>query len=373
MQFADIPGLAETKKVLIRSVLDNHIAHAQLFLGAEGALNLPLALAYATYIHCQNRTEQDSCGTCAACSKSLKYIHPDTHFVFPLSNVNNEKDEEQLKANILKQWRSFLLEKPYGDETDWLTHYGGENKQPNISKETARDIIKSLSLKAFESEYKIMIIWMPEYMHPSAANAILKILEEPAAKTVFLLVTNHAEKLLRTIQSRTQIINIPALSDNELEKYLIEKIKLEPTKAHAVLPIAEGSITKALRIVDDAEENNREIFREWMRSCFKREFDKLVRLSEEFHANDKLAQKNFMQYSLHMLRESLVQLAGAGTSRVTGDDLDFVSKFSTTMNTKRIEMMYGLINEASYHLERNGSPKMIFLDLSLQISKKLSA
>ncbi len=372
MRFSDIPGLDEIKRVLTRSVQEDHIAHAQLFLGAEGALNLPLALAYATYLHCTDKKEDDSCGQCAACSKSLKYIHPDTHFVFPLSNIKNEKDEEHLKATILKQWRNFLLEKPYADENDWLTYYGGEDKQPNISKETARDIIKSLSLKPFESNYKIMIIWMPEYMHPFAANAILKILEEPAAQTIFILITNHAEKLLSTITSRTQIISVPLLTDDELKKYLTEKINLDKNKVAAVLPIADGSITKALRIVDNAEESNREIFTEWMRSCFKNEFDKLVRLSEQFHESDKLAQRNFFQFSLHMLRESLVQLAGASTSRMTGEDLDFITKFSSVMSLPRIESMYKMINEASYHLERNGSPKMIFLDLSLQLSGKLN-
>jgi len=373
MKFSDIPGLDELKQILIRSVQEGHVAHAQLFLGAEGALNLPIALAYISYLHCQNKQATDSCGVCAACNKSLKYIHPDTHFVFPLSNVNNEKDEDQLKADILKEWRSFLLQKPYGDETEWLSHYGGENKQPNISKDAARNIIRSLSLKPFESNYKVMLIWMPEYMNQSSSNAILKILEEPAPQTVFILVTNHAEKLLATITSRTQIISIPLLSDTELEKYLTEKLNIEKSKIDKVLHLADGSINKALRLIDNTEEGNREIFTAWMRSCFKKEYNKLVGYSEMFHEKDKLAQRNFIQYSLHMLRESVVQLAGANTSRMSGEDLDFIQKFSSVMSLQRVEYMYQLINEAGYHLERNGSPKMIFLDLSLQISGKLNA
>jgi DNA polymerase III subunit delta' len=371
MKFSDIPGLNNLKHILTRSVDEGHVAHAQLFLGAEGALNLPLALAYTTYLHCQNKQSGESCGQCAACNKSLKYIHPDTHFVFPLSNVIKEKDNEQLKADVLKLWRSFILEKPYADENDWLTYYGGEDKQPNISKETARDIIKSLTLKPFESNYKVMIIWMPEYMHPAAANALLKILEEPAPQTVFLLITNHAEKLLSTITSRTQIISIPQLDDAELEKYLSEKLQLEQNKISSVLPIADGSIIKALRLIDNTEDGNLEIFTEWMRSCFKMDYQKMLGFSEQFHENDKLAQRNFFQFCLHMLRESVVQLSGATTSRMRGEDLDFINKFSSVMNLQRVEHMYKLINEASYHLERNGSPKMIFLDLSLQISGKL--
>src|SRR6188768_3125022 len=150
MRFLEIPGLAETKKTLIDSVKSNHIAHAQLFVGAEGALNLPLALAYATYIHCQDKQADDSCGKCSACSKSLKYIHPDTHFVFPLSNIKNDKDDERFKAEITKTWRAFLLEQPFGNLDDWTNYYGGEDKQALISREESREIIKTLSLKPFE-------------------------------------------------------------------------------------------------------------------------------------------------------------------------------------------------------------------------------
>ncbi|HMP99138.1 MAG TPA: DNA polymerase III subunit delta, partial [Cyclobacteriaceae bacterium] len=271
MRFADVPGLYEIKNVLANAINEQQVAHAQLFLSAKGALNLPLAIAYASYLHCTNKTGTDSCGTCAACSKSLKFIHPDTHFIFPLSNVLKESDEDKQKANILKLWRNFLLEKPYGDEDDWLSFYGGEDKQANISKETARDIIKSLSLKPFESNYKVMIIWMPEYMHPSAANAILKILEEPAAQTVFLLVTNQAEKLLPTILSRTQIHSVPLLDDIELQSYLTDKLGFEKSKVESIITLAEGSINRAVKIMDNAEEDNRQTFTEWMRSCFKRE------------------------------------------------------------------------------------------------------
>ena len=189
MLFKSIPGLSETKKLLIDAVKNNHIAHAQLFVGAAGALNLPLATAYATYLHCQNRGDDDACGVCPACSKNLKFIHPDTHFVFPMSNVKGEKDEERLKAEIMKSWRAFLLEQPFGNLNEWTTFYGGEDKQALISREESREIIKTLSLKPFESPYKIMVIWQPEFMHPSAANGILKILEEPAAHTYFILVT----------------------------------------------------------------------------------------------------------------------------------------------------------------------------------------
>src|SRR6478609_1835336 len=217
MTFSSIPGLDEVKKQLTGSVQSNHIAHALLFAGKPGALSLPLALAFANYLHCQNKNGNDACGTCAACSKSLKYIHPDTSFVFPLGNVKGDKDEDRFKAEILKSWRQFLLEQPFGNLNDWANFYGGEDKQAIISREESREIIKTLSLKPFESPVKVMIIWQPELMHPSAANGILKILEEPPPHTYFILVTNAVDRLLPTIISRTQIVTVPLLFDEEVE------------------------------------------------------------------------------------------------------------------------------------------------------------
>jgi len=373
MKFSAIPGLYETKKLLIDSVQGNHLAHAQLFAGAEGALNLPLALAYSTYIHCQNKGD-DACGTCAACSKSLKYIHPDTHFVFPLSNIKGDKDEERFKAEILKSWRSFLLEQPFGDLDDWTTCYGGEDKQALISREESREIVKALSLKPFESPYKVMIIWQPELMHPSAANGILKILEEPAAHTYFILVTNAADRLLPTIISRTQLITVPLLQDQEVEKFLVEKKSAEPKHASRVTPLAEGNLNLALTLLENEEDDNAQHFIDWMRACHsKKRIADLVTKAEEFHAFDKLRQRNIMHYGINMMRETLLNISGADSiHRVQGDELKFILDFGKVMNVKTIERSFTLMNDAAYHLERNGSAKMIFLDLSLQLSKTIN-
>jgi DNA polymerase-3 subunit delta' len=369
MKFSSIPGLNPTKKLLIDAVKNNHTAHAQLFVGADGALNLPLALAYATYLHCLNRGEDDACGTCSACSKNLKFIHPDTHFVFPLSNIKGDKDEERFKAEIMKSWRSFLLEQPFGNLNDWTSFYGGEDKQALISRDESREIIKTLSLKPFESQYKVMIIWQPELMHPSAANGILKILEEPAAHTYFILITNAADKLLPTIISRTQIVSIPMLEDVEVENQLIGQ-GVEQGKAKKIATLAEGNINVALKSIDSSEDDNTSRFIEWMRACFKKSYATLVSLSEGYHALDKLSQKNLMAYSMNILRETLLTLSGANTiNRLQGEELKFVQDFSKVMSVEKIDKSFMLMNEASYHLERNGSAKMIFLDLSLKLSK----
>ncbi len=372
MKFSGIPGLTETKKLLTDSLQSNHIAHAQLFVGADGALNLPLALAYATYLHCENKTA-DACGVCSACSKSLKYIHPDTHFVFPVSNVKGDKDEDRFKAETLKSWRSFLLEQPFSDLDNWTTYYGGEDKQASISREESREIIKALSLKPFESRYKVMIIWQPELMHPSAANGILKILEEPAAHTYFILVTNAVDRLLPTIISRTQLITVPLLPDPDIENFLIEKKGAEPQRASRIAQLADGNLNLAFTLLENEEDNNAKVFIDWMRACYsQKRIADLVSMADAFHQLDKLSQRNLLNYSMNMMRESLITLSGASQlHRTHGEEFDFIKKFSTQLSTPKIEKSYRLINDAAYHLERNGSAKMIFLDLSLQLSKTI--
>jgi DNA polymerase-3 subunit delta' len=371
MKFSDIPGLHETKAMLTSAVRKNHAAHAQLFVGSPGALNLPMALAYATYLHCEQRGE-DACGTCAACSKNLKYIHPDTHFVFPLSNVKNDKDEDRFKAEILKSWRTFLAEQPFGNLDDWCNHYGGEDKLALISREESREIIKTLALKPFESQSKVMIIWQPELMHPSAANGILKILEEPAAHTYFILVTNAADKLLPTIISRTQIVTIPLLADDDLHGYL-RSSGVEESKAQKVVQLADGNIQLAQRLLENEEDNHTTMFSGWMRACYKKNYPLLVSMAEDYHGLDKLMQRNLLTYSMNMMRETLLFNAGAGNmNRTRGEELKFVQDFSKVMNLEKVEQSFRLMCDASYHLERNGSAKMIFLDLSLKISKTLN-
>jgi DNA polymerase-3 subunit delta' len=370
MKFADIPGLTDVKTMLAQALSTHHSAHAQLFVGAKGALNLPLALAYATYLHCENRTASDACGACAACSKSLKYIHPDTHFVFPFSNVKGEKDPDNLKAEITKAWRAFLLEQPYGDLDDWCNYYGGEDKLSIISRDESREIIRKLALKPFESKNKVMLIWQPETMHASAANGILKILEEPSPNTYFLLVSNAADQLLPTTLSRTQIVNVPLLTDRELEDFLLTKQGLKQAAAGKIVQLADGSINAALKLIDRDENDNTAFFVEWMRACFANKYGSLVSMADEYHALDRLSQRNMIAYSMNMMRETLLHASGAESiNRTRGEELEFVQRFSKVLDVEKIERSFTLLNDAGYHLERNGSAKMIFLDLSLQIAK----
>lgn len=348
------------------------MAHAQLFLGQAGALNLPLALAYATYLHCQQRGT-DACGVCPACSKSAKYIHPDTNFVFPLGNIKGDKDDDRFKADILKTWRAFLLEQPFGNLSDWTNYYGGEDKQVLINREESREIIKTLSLKPFESKYKVMIIWQPELMHPSAANGILKILEEPPINTVFLLVSNAVERLLPTVISRTQLVQIPQLLDEDLDQYLQDKHAVEAGRRQEIIQLAEGDLNLAIKLIDSEEDHYQDRFADWMRACYKHDYPKLLSFSEEFHDLDRLSQRNLFQYGLGMIRETLLHHSGADSiSRIKSGEVKFIKDFSKIMDVEKIDHVNQLINDAHYHLERNGSAKMIFLDLSLQLAKTIN-
>ncbi len=369
MRFADIPGLTEIKQRLTRSVRDGKIAHAQLFMGREGALNLPLAIAYMTYLHCVNRTDTDSCGQCPACSKNLKYIHPDTHFVFPVSNVKGDKDDDRFRADMLKSWRTFLLEQPFGHPGDWTTSYGGEDKTAIISKEESREIVKALSLKPFESPLKVMIIWQPETMHPSAANGILKILEEPPQNTFFLLVSSNAERLLPTILSRTQHVTVPLLSDEELDAFLATK-EPDSTRRGKAVADADGNLRLALTLLENEGDNLHESLAGWLRLCYKLDAVKLVSLSEEFHEMDKLQQHAFLAYAMKMMRETMLARAGADTLlRSRNAEQQFVRNFSKVITLPAVEEAYGLINDAAAMLERNGSAKMIFMDASLRLAR----
>ncbi len=371
MRFNDIKGYSSIKKQLIQAARSGQVAHAQLFFGPESAPNLPMALAYATYLNCENPGEDDACGECASCSKNSKFVHPDLHFVFPVSSTKKVKAKDAISQTFLPDWRKFLTEQPFGDLSVWSSFYGGEDKQVNISKEESRQIIRNLSLKAFEGRYKIMLIWLPEYLHRFAANGILKILEEPPDKTLFLLVSNDSEQLLTTILSRTQMVHIPRFRDEDLAAMLQEQYDIPENEAQDVARVAEGSLTQALRLKDNTDDNTRDLFAGWMRSCFKMEFDQLVQHAENFHRSSKLAQRTLLRHTLHLMRECLIYQTAPALLKTDDETRAFLANFSKVMVPERVEKISGMVGESIYHLERNGSPKMIFLDLSLSIAQTM--
>lgn len=369
MKFSDIPGLSEIKEKLYRTIESGKVAHAQMFAGSEGSANLALALAYATLLNCTNRINQDACGQCPSCQKIQKFIHPDLHFVFPVSSAKNKTGKEVISDSFITEWRVFLGQNPYAGPFEWSQEFGGENKQLNISREESRNVLKKLSLKAFEGEFKIMIIWLAEYMHPSAANALLKLLEEPPDNTVFLLVTNDYEKIIGTILSRVQLLKIRPFNKSEISEYLVSRFSVEPDKAKQIASISSGDLNHAIKLINEVEDDTHGMFQEWMRICFSSNYVQLVGWADNFSKANKINQKGLFQYGLSILRDSLLTQNGASEIvNTSGKEGDFVANFSKALNLDKLQKLYQLMNTAFYHLERNGNPKIIFLDTSLQIT-----
>lgn len=378
MQFAAIPGLPETKEKLLNAVKLKHLAHALLFHGPEGSANLTLALALASYLYCEQKSDTDSCGTCGSCQRMNKLILPDLNFAFPVvaSSKEDDGDEEgnDGKSDLLGNWRKFVLGQPYGNVHDFIYFNGFEKKQLNITKAAARKIIQTLSLMSFEGGYKIMLIWAPEYLHPSAANALLKIIEEPPAKTLFLLVTSQADQLLTTILSRTQKILVRAFSDGEVSSHLVETGRCEAKAAAQIAMLADGNMRTAFQLIDQVEDQTVRQLRDWFRLCATKNLKEIFQLSEDFHKADKESQKSLMLAGLNVTREILLKnLDLDHLLRTTDEDRTFINNISKKMLTEEHALqLYETFNTAHYHLERNGNAKMIFTDLSMEILLMMS-
>ncbi|MCF6359184.1 MAG: DNA polymerase III subunit delta [Cyclobacteriaceae bacterium] len=371
MRFKDIHGLESTKSLLRSAVKTNHVAHAQLFAGMPGSPALSMALAYATFLNCENPTEEDACGECSSCSKNQKFVHPDVHFIFPVSSTKNVAAKDTKSQLFLKEWRNFLLTTPYGNLQDWSEIYGGEGKQALISTKEKMTIINDLSLKAFEGKFKVMIIWQPELMHKNAANGILKVLEEPPDNSLFLLVSEQPDTLLTTILSRTQRLNIPSFTDQELSEILTSAHGVETSRAKQLAHIADGSLRTALYLSAQVETDNFNFFKQWMRNCHQRQMGQLVDQSDEFAKLNKAAQSTFLKYGLSILREALVSLSTTQDKlfRVEGDEKSFASNFGKVISTDQFQKLSGLISDAAYHVERNANSKLLFMNLSINVSK----
>ena len=378
MQFAAIPGLPETKEKLLNAVKLNHLAHALLFHGPEGSANLTLALALASYLYCEQKSETDSCGTCGSCQRMNKLILPDLNFAFPVVASSKEDDGDEdgkdEKSDLLGNWRKFVLGQPYGNVHDFIYFNGFEKKQLNITKAAARKMIQTLSLMSFEGGYKIMLIWAPEYLHPSAANALLKIIEEPPAKTVFLLVTSQADQLLTTILSRTQKILVRAFTDEEVSSHLVDSGHCDAKAAAQIAMLADGNLRSAYRLIDQVEDQTVRQLRDWFRLCATKNLKELFLLSEDFHKADKESQKSLMLAGLNVTREILLKnLDLDHLLRTTDEDRTFINNISKKMLTEEhADKLYQTFNAAHYHLERNGNAKMIFTDLSMEILLMMS-
>ena len=379
MLFSEIIGQHEIKKRFIHTVVEQRIPHAQLLRGPEGIGKLALAIAYAQYICCENRSETDSCGVCPSCMKYKKMAHPDLHFVFPIIKPTGK--QTVVCDDFIAQFRKMVLEKMYFNVNDWYAEISGDAKQGLIYSNESDEIIRKLSLKTYEAEYKIMIIWLPEKMHETCANKLLKILEEPPEKTVFLLVSNEPDQLISTILSRTQHVHVPRLSENEIIRALLRNnnLDIESDDANYAAHIANGSYLNALSVLSEGDENKQNLdrFVMIMRLAWqvgnKRDHASLKTLrkwSDDMAAAGigRERQKNFLIYAQRMTRENFIKnMQQPELNYLTTTEADFSHKFSPFINERNVEDLMAEFALAERQIEQNVNAKMIFFDLVLKV------
>lgn len=374
MLFREIVGQEEIKKRLTQTVKENRISHAQLLLGPAGSGNLPLALAYAQYIFCSNKTENDSCGECSSCLKMQKIAHPDFHFVFPVFKIKDGR--ETVSDDLITDMREALSQNPYLELDEFLDNSGIENKQPQIYVGESATILRKLSFKAYEGEYRIVVIWKPEKMNVQAANKMLKIIEEPPERTVFLLVAENSDLMLATILSRTQLVKIKKIDDQSMQKTIIEKYNLSTEDALRITHLADGNFGQAKKIAaqgDDSVENTQK-FRDWMLACYKNNIPDMLSWSEKLASIDegREKQKAFLSFCQNMFRKALMlTYSSPELARMTENEKAFFLKFSTFVKGNNIMEITSELDSASYHIERNAYPKLLFFDLSLKLGALL--
>lgn len=375
MLFKDIPGLENIKKRLVQTVHENRISHAQLFYGEEGSAALPLALAYAQYITCIERGENDSCGKCTSCIKSEELIHPDILFSYPVVKSGITGKYAQSTWQI-KKWREIISKNPYIGPSQWYEYMGVENKQGMIYTEESDEIIRKISFKAFESEYKVLIQWLPEKMNKNAANKLLKLIEEPPDKTVFLFVSIEAEQILPTLLSRCQVLKIPKIGEANMKAFLTEHYHLPEKELDRTVQRANGNMQEALRLIRNRNEENTflQLFIRWMRVSYALNMAELTAWVDEMVSLGREKQKAFLKYALNILRENMMLHILPPTQRMvrmTTEEYEFSKKFSDFIHPDNMEVFYARLNLAYDHIAGNAYARLIFLDESLQINKLL--
>ena len=358
----------------MKSTDNGRISHAQLFVGKEGSGTLAMAIAYAQYILCSTSTDQEACAL-----KCAKLMHPDLHFAFPVA-TNDVVKNHPVSNLFLEDWRNFIQLNPYGNLFEWLQSIGIENKQGQIGVNEAEEIVKSLRLKSYEGGYKIMIIWMAEKMHTSAANKLLKLLEEPPEKTVFLLVTENEEHIITTIKSRCQVLHFPIIAEADIVNYLIEKEGTDQPIAQQIAQQSDGNINKALHLLhnDNADEQFEQWFITWVRAAFQAKgnasvIQLLIDWSDTISKTGRETQKRFLNYCLQFFRQALLlNYDAASLVFLQPKTPSFkLENFAPFIHSGNIIEINKELNDAIYHIERNGNAKIILLDLSIKLTRLL--
>lgn len=366
MRFSQIIGHATLKAKLIGNIREKRVAHAQLFMGPRGCGNLPLALAYAQYLLCEQPDVVDACGTCPSCLQMAKLEHPDMHLAFPIFFAEKKP---KVCDYYLAEWREAVLEEPYIDIDRWRDQLVSENKQLRMGVDIAQEIQGKLTLKSYRGGYKVMLIWLPELMDPLASNKLLKVIEEPEPNTVFLLVSNDSDQLLATIISRTQLVKVPALRPSEVAEVMRQEFPdMGGDEAMNIALRSEGDLLEAMDIGGKGEEELFVFFRDWLRACYGRQVATAAEFAEHFQKMGRERQKSLMRYGLYLIRQCIFQWQQVPELvRTFGEEQDFVTKFSTLLTEQNVGGIRSELEKAHLHIERNANPKLLFMDLSYRM------
>lgn len=378
MLFKDVLGLSHLKNHLTSSADAGRIPHAQLFVGPEGSGTLPMALAYSQYLICGNLNGENDGGNESCNLKFNSFAHPDVHFAFPVANTEQAKSHA-VSDHFMKQWRTFIKEQPYGNLFDWYRLIDIEKKQGQIGVDEAKDIVKKLSLKSYEGGFKVMIVWMAEKLNTSASNKLLKLIEEPPEKTVFLLLCQDEEQILQTIRSRCQILHFPPLAEDVIAAELLKK-GASHQEAMQIAHEANGNFNKALDLLNKDSEDLvfEKWFVQWVRSAFKAKGNKaaiheLLLWSEELSKTGRETQKKFLHYCIMVMRQAMLLNYGIDElayMKMHSDGFQ-LQKFAPFVHENNILEITEELEEAIFHIERNGNAKIIFTDLSIRLTRLL--
>jgi DNA polymerase III subunit delta' len=396
MQFKEIIGQHETKRQLAELVQHNRLSHALLFLGKEGNGSLQLAIALAQYLTCEkanpkkqsrwlsgansnaslfgeeppkseirNQTsEMDSCGVCSSCIKAKQLVHPDIHFSYPV--VTKKSGSPPISTDYISEWREFIKNYPYGNVYDWLQFIGAENKQGNITAQECNDIIRKLNLKSFESEYKILILWMPEYLG-NEGNKLLKLVEEPPPNTLFVLVAENESLVLPTVVSRCQLIKIPALENSEVQEALVSRNKTSAEIARQAAGVSEGNYREALHLVQHADEDWQSLLREWLNAILKTGPVAQTKWVEEISRLGREKQKQFLRYFNHLLEQAIRFKLMGDNIYLPDVEKDFANRLNRIAGISQQKAIIEELDKASYYIERNANAKIQFHALTIKL------
>lgn len=389
MQFNEVIGQQELKQQLVDMVAQNRLGHALLFLGKEGYGALPLAFSLAQYLVCEKTLNQseaagpslfdttpllspesseprvDSCGICPACIKSRQFIHPDIHFSYPV--IPRKSGDKPKSADYITEWREFIRLFPYGNSFDWLQFIGAENKQGNITAEECNDIIRQLNLKSFESGYKILIMWMPEYLGKEG-NKLLKLIEEPPPNTLFIFVAENEEQILPTILSRCQLVKIPMPGLTEMTEALVSRANVSADLAAQTAGLAQGNYREALLLLQHAEEDWQGLLREWLNATVKGGPVAQVKWIEEMSKLGREKQKQFLRFFNHLLEQSIrMRILGPENGRNSPVEADFAQRINKISGIGQQRVIIEELDKAAYYIERNANPKMLFHALTIKL------